>query len=82
MAKKRKKSVKEAVVSFRCPDKTLKGLDNYLEELRDEFPGGNWSRSSAALNAITLGLAAFEQKKKLREAALAKSNQRPPGDKS
>jgi len=43
---------KTTVVSFRVQDSTVAKLDAYLEKLRAESPGGNWTRSSAALNLV------------------------------
>jgi hypothetical protein len=54
--RKKKKLTKPTVVSFRCPDETLALLDAYLEELRAQSPGGNWTRSSAALNLVIQSL--------------------------
>lgn len=54
--KKKTKITKPTVVSFRCPDETLADLDAYLEELRVQSPGGNWTRSSAALNLVIQAL--------------------------
>jgi len=54
-----KKLTKPTVVSFRCPEETLFHLDAYLEELRVQTPGGNWTRSSAALNLVIKALKEF-----------------------
>lgn len=49
------------MVSFRCPAGLLKDLDHYVAELQREQPGGNWSRSSAALNLVAHGLRAARE---------------------
>lgn len=58
--KRRKKSKdtrpKPAVVSFRAAEDLCKDIDAYAEELKVELPGGNWTRSSAAMNAVALFL--------------------------
>lgn len=58
MSKKRSKGKarKLTVVNFRAPDELVKDLDAYVETLRAETPGGNWSRSAAALNLVAIGL--------------------------
>jgi len=41
---------KRVVCSFRCSPELADRIDRYLERLRAENPGGNWTRSSAILN--------------------------------
>jgi hypothetical protein len=43
---------KTAVVSFRCPQTLLPKLDTHVKQLNENAPGGNWTRSSAALNLV------------------------------
>ncbi len=66
MAKKRsKKQVKErkaAVVSFRAEKPLLGEIDDYLDHLIELNPGGNWTRSSAALNLVVQGLRDWRDK--------------------
>jgi len=52
--KKRPKATSEkpAVISFRASEELVGRLDVYVEKLKREHPGGNWSRSSAALNLV------------------------------
>lgn len=52
----RSKPDKTAVVSFRCTEPLLKRLDAYLRQLQLSAPGGNWTRSSAAMNLVVKGL--------------------------
>lgn len=65
MAKRsKKKGGKEAVVSFRCPRDVRKALDAYLEHLRENVPGGRWTRSSAAMNLVIRGLESWQDERK------------------
>jgi hypothetical protein len=76
MAKKRsKKKTKAVVISFRCPPDLLPEIDSYLGDLKEETPGGNWTRSSAALNAVALGLRAAKKKKAERQRLLEGSEE-------
>ena len=43
---------KLTVISFRCPERLVKALDKRVAELAQENPGGNWTRSSAAMNIV------------------------------
>lgn len=55
MAKKKKtqaQAQKKDVVSFRCSEELTQKLDEHVSELRELHPGGNWTRSSAALNIV------------------------------
>ena len=65
---KRKRSMKQHVVSFRCPDDLLPLLDTHVQQLSKSAPGGNWTRSSAALNLVRRGLRADGDDKAADEA--------------
>ena len=52
---------KESVVSFRAPGDLVDLLDEYLEYLQEESPGGNWTRSSAAMNLVAKGLKGWKE---------------------
>ncbi len=58
MARRQQKKKKNWVLSFRVPEAggLIAQLDRYVAELAEGNPGGNWTRSSAAMNAITLFL--------------------------
>lgn len=49
------------VVSFRADDATESLLEQYVDKMKREQPGGNWSRSSAALNLVTLKLRELDE---------------------
>lgn len=67
MAKKKKRHrpppAKTQVLSVRVPLGLLPKLDSYVDSLREESPGGNWSRSSAALNLISSALKGWQVEK-------------------
>jgi len=54
MAKKKRtaKAAKKGVISFRCTKELASSLDDHVLELRRLHPGGNWTRSSAALDIV------------------------------
>ena len=59
MARKKKSKgtdTKDHVVSCRFPPGRLAELDAYVERQKEINPGGNWTRSSAGLNLMLLGL--------------------------
>jgi hypothetical protein len=56
MAKKRKKTKKGLVVSFRSDESLARRLERHAVRLRNAQAGSSWSRSSAALNLVLLAL--------------------------
>jgi len=64
MAKKRVKrpaevtEAKRNYLTVRISPRLSEKLDVYVEKMRKATPGGNWTRSSAALNLIATGLEA------------------------
>jgi len=56
MTTKNKRHTKPSVVSFRCPAALMLRLDGYVAQLKATAPGGNWTRSSAAMNLVVKGL--------------------------
>jgi hypothetical protein len=64
MAKKKspKRTSKPTMISFRAPDDLLPKLDAYVASLSESVPGGSWTRSSAALNLISMALKGREGK--------------------
>ena len=63
MARKKKKNTKKTVVSYRATDEHVADLDDYVAELRETQPGGNWTRSSAAMNLATIKLREWKEAK-------------------
>jgi hypothetical protein len=56
-----KTKAKTTMISFRAPPALVRALDRYLKHLQEEVPGGNWSRSSAAMNLVAKGLQEREE---------------------
>lgn len=43
---------REVVVSMRCTQEFADRLENYRRHLKRSLPGGNWSRSGAAMHLL------------------------------
>jgi hypothetical protein len=57
----RKQDAKRVVFTFRGDESLGKRIDRHVKRLNREAPGGNWSRSSAALNLILRALEQAEE---------------------